>query len=107
MLLVHWSDAIVASDIPAMSHKRVSVMGWSASCRTALAAATPIRQASVWPHCIPWRTIYQRLLSEGRSGAIENFDWDDNTVNHTWWADEGITWRELTREYPLVFEEQE
>ena len=53
-----------------MSHKRVSVVGWSASCRTALAATPPIRPASVWPHCIPWRTIYQRLLSEGRSGAI-------------------------------------
>ena len=39
--------------------------------------------------------------------AIENFDWDDNTVNHTWWDDEGITWQELTRDHPLMFEEQE
>ena len=29
MLLVHWSDAIAASDIPAMTHKWVSVMAWS------------------------------------------------------------------------------
>ncbi len=39
--------------------------------------------------------------------AIENFDWDDNTVRNTWWADEGITWPELVRGYPLVFEGRE
>ena len=39
--------------------------------------------------------------------AIENFDWDNSTVNYTWWEDEGITWRELTRGHPLVFEERE
>ena len=39
--------------------------------------------------------------------AIDNFDWDDNTVSNTWWDNEGITWQELTRDHPLVFEEGE
>ena len=40
--------------------------------------------------------------------AIDNFDWDDNTVTNTWWDNEGITWQELTQDHPLVFfEEQE
>ena len=39
--------------------------------------------------------------------AIDNFDWDDNTVSNTWWDNEGITWRELTQDHPLVFEEPE
>ena len=39
--------------------------------------------------------------------AIENFDWDNSTVNYTWWENEGIIWLELTQEHPLVFEEQE
>ena len=37
--------------------------------------------------------------------AIDNFDWDDNTVSNTWWNGEGITWQELTRDHPLAFEE--
>ena len=39
--------------------------------------------------------------------AIDNFDWNDNTVSNTWWDNEGITWQELTRDHPLVFEEGE
>ena len=38
--------------------------------------------------------------------AIENFDWDNSTVNYTWWEDERIIWLELTQDHPLVFEEQ-
>ena len=39
--------------------------------------------------------------------AIENFDWDNSTVNYAWWEDERIIWLELTQDHPLVFEEQE
>ena len=39
--------------------------------------------------------------------AIENFDWDDNTVTNTWWDNDGIPWQELTQDHPLVFEERE
>ena len=39
--------------------------------------------------------------------AIENFDWDNSTVNYTWWEGERIIWLELTRDHPRVFEEQE
>ena len=39
--------------------------------------------------------------------AIENFDWDNNTVTNTWWDNDGKIWQELTGGHPLVFEEQE
>ena len=39
--------------------------------------------------------------------AIDNFDWDDNRVNNTWWDNDGTTWQELTQDHPLVFEEGE
>ena len=39
--------------------------------------------------------------------AIENFDWDNSTVNYTWWEDQRIIWLELTQDHPLVFKEQE
>ena len=39
--------------------------------------------------------------------AIDNFDWEDSTVNYTWWDGEGIAWQEITRDNPLVFEEGE
>ena len=51
-----------------------------------------------------WSTLRRQAFLQF---AIENFNWDDNTVNHTWWDDEGITWQELTRDHPLVFEEGE
>ena len=38
--------------------------------------------------------------------AIENFDWDNSTVNYTWWEDEEINWEDIATRYPRVFEEQ-
>ena len=51
-----------------------------------------------------WSTLRRQELLQL---AIENFDWDDNTVTNTWWNDEGITWQELTQDHPRVFEERE
>ena len=42
-----------------------------------------------------WNTLRSQAFLQL---AIENFDWDDSTVNHTWWDNEGIARQEPTRD---------
>ena len=39
--------------------------------------------------------------------AIDNFNWEGETVNEGWWKDEGTSWEKLPEEHSLVFEERE
>ena len=38
--------------------------------------------------------------------AIDNCNWNDDTLKDTSWADEGMTWQQLTQDHPLVFGEE-
>ena len=37
--------------------------------------------------------------------AIHHFFWNDNMINQEWWPEEN--WEDLTKRYPMVFEEPE
>ena len=35
--------------------------------------------------------------------AIDNFNWEGQSVGDGWWKDEGTSWESLTENHPLVF----
>ena len=39
--------------------------------------------------------------------AIDNFRWDDESVEGSWWKEEGTSWEELAAQHPLVFQAKE
>ena len=51
-----------------------------------------------------WSTLRRQAFLQF---SLANFDWVDNRINEEWWVEEGITWRKLTRDNPLIFKEPE
>ena len=38
--------------------------------------------------------------------AVNNFNWEGETVSDGWWKDEEMSWEKLAEEHPLVFKGQ-
>ena len=51
-----------------------------------------------------WSTLRRQAFLQF---AMENFDWKNGTVNKTFWDYWEISWEDLAKRYPMVFEEQE
>ena len=51
-----------------------------------------------------WSTLRRQAFLQF---AMENFDWKNGTVNKTFWDYQEISWEDLAKRYPMVFEEPE